>query len=228
MNELGNIKIDKWLWLAYPLLVVGLIMFSVSYFLSVGFFDFQALSNRQDEVAAEEKVAKQLQVKLAQVQSLDGEAAKEDLKLLVSAMPYAKKAWLLVAQVQQAAAASESGVQLVSYRGDVGDVKEASEGAKQVKEVSGNEMVLKVEYLVDDFKNLENLFKYFSSVRPLLRVRKVEFLVTRLVVTVEGAWATWKTEIRDVATPLPEYAADLTQIKPQLIEKDDMEAVLSN
>lgn len=199
----GNIKINDWLWVMYPVLVVFLMIFGLSYFLGSGEVNLARFAAKQEETEAQEKIVNELKAKVASLKQVDNEVGLMEMQKMLVAMPASKKAWLLVAQLQNAATISSAVV--AAYKADVGDVKEASESA--ASDLAYNSpLVIKVDYELANFESLITILQTLERYMPLAKVRKIEYALPLSTLTIEGAWLPWKpVTVTDMGNIVPDY-----------------------
>jgi len=200
----GDIKAQKWIWLAYPLLVVVFIFGSLSYIFGRGNDVLGDFSQQRAQVQAEREEANLLENKLETLKKVDLDEDKETLKKLLEAQPASRQVWLLLAQLRNAA--SEAGAVLEEYKGEVGEVAEdATEAA--VPTSGSDALMLDTTFEVTDFEQVAGIVAYLDNAKPLVRVVKVEYSLNQANILVEGAWGRWPKVSEDVLTPLPDHKA---------------------
>lgn len=203
----SKFKIKYWVWVSYPILVATFIAISAIVVLN-NKDKFAAMVERKEKIAVEEARIAGMKKRLAILQSLDVKSESENLKQMIRAVPTSKMVWSLVTELKQAAA--DTGAVLETYKGSVGNVKEASAEAELVEENTPFE--LDVTYEVADLEQLGNLLKNLESRVPLIKVNKMRYGAGLVDLTIEGAWKAWESVV-DPGADLPEYQSDLEKVK---------------
>jgi hypothetical protein len=222
--KISSLKINDWIWVFYPVLVLVLVFFSANYILGSGDVSMVRLTARQEETQAQEKIVNELKEKLNSLKIVNRSQALAQLKEMLVAMPASKKAWLLVAQLQNAA--TISGTTLSAYKAEVGDVKEASESSNIAADpVYNSPLSIRADYDVSNFDQVVTVLKVVDNYLPLVKVKKVEYAAALATVSLEGAWLPWKqVTVSDVGSVAVDYKPD---VKNALTAISKMEEVMT-
>ncbi len=202
-------------WLLYPLLVVGVIVFSANII-----FD----SNRLDNLSENKKIVEEEQVKIAAMRrklsvlaSVDGPTLEGDLKYLNSAMPTTKMVWFLVSEME--IAASESSVRIEEYKAKVGKgLSEATDEAKLTntsQAVVDEGMKFTVMLSVKQLSDLQTMLASLEKRLPLTKINQLQYESGKAIVEVEGAWEAAK-KISTENNILPDYQTSVADAKLKL------------
>lgn len=199
----STVKIGNWIWMLYPLIVVALVFYSANYFLGSGELNLLKLVAKSEETAAAEKVVAELETKVQLLKQINKDEALAQMQQLLVAMPASKKAWLLVAQLQQSATFSASA--LSGYKAIVGDVKEASESSES--DVTYNSpLSVKADFELDNFDQMVSILRELNSYTPLVKVSRVEYDGGQTTISIESAWLAWRTlGALDIGAPVANY-----------------------
>ena len=207
---MNDIAWRKWTWVIYPLFAGLVILSSVKYLTGSGQGNLSQLFERQKKVESQSDKATRLRAKLAQLKELDTNLAIEDLSLMVKAVPPAKRAWLTGSELSTAGL--ELGIDLEEYKGEGGEVKEASESAKN--NFADKDMVLQAAFTVNDISQLAQLLEKLETKMPLMKIRTVDFGRGGAEIKVEGAWAQWsKIPAESELLTLPEYKSTVSEMR---------------
>ncbi len=197
------IKLGDWIWVLYPLIVVMLVFYSANYFLGSGELNILKLVAKSEETAAAEKIVTELETKVAVLKQINKDEAVAQMQQLLVAMPASKKAWLLVAQLQQSATFSASA--LSGYRAIVGDVKEASQSSDS-DTTYNSPLSVKADFELDSFDQLVTILRELNSYTPLVKVNKIEYNGGQTTISIESAWLAWRSVgALDIGAPVANY-----------------------
>jgi hypothetical protein len=213
--KLFGVKVADWVWVFYPILVVAILLFGTDFLLSTGQLSLVKLASRQEEVEAKEKIVQELRVKLDRLKQVDREKGLADIQTMLSAMPANKRVWLVINQLQQAA--TDSGAVLSSYKGTVGDVSEASEGAKLTDESYNTPLIVKANYESASFTGLITILQALEKSLPLVKIEKIDFGTNVTAIEVRAGWLAWKNiTAGDVTNAMPEYKTTVEKALQQI------------
>lgn len=197
------IKLGDWIWVLYPLIVVMLVFYSANYFLGSGELNILKLVAKSEETAAAEKIVTELETKVAVLKQINKDEALTQMQQLLVAMPASKKAWLLVAQLQQSATFSAS--VLSGYRALVGDVKEASQSSES-DTTYNSPLSVKADFELDNFDQVVSILQELNSYTPLVKVNKIEYNGGQTTISIESAWLAWRSVgALDIGAPVANY-----------------------
>lgn len=190
----------KWMWLAYPLAVLAVIVMATNYLLGEGANSFQNVKAKQERAKLTEQRLIKMNKKLTLLSQTDPDKTRKDLEMVAGAMPPKKEVWMWINQLN--AAASGSGAKLISYNGAIGDIKEASESGATIK----TELYTGIEakYDVKEFKDVVTILDNLRRSLPLIKILNVDYKEPKLSVTVEGAWSPWSKISSMAEEPLPQ------------------------
>lgn len=221
--KLQSLKLNDWIWVFYPILVVILVLISANYILGTGDISLIRFAARQEETEAQEKIVNELQEKVNSLKIINRSQALAQLKELLVAMPASKKAWLLVAQLQNAATISAT--TLSAYKAEVGDVKEASESSGISDPVYNSPLSIRADYELANFGQLVTILGVLDKYLPLVKVKKVEFGATLATVTLEGAWTPWKpVVVSDVGAAAVDYKPEVKKAMDAISKMEEVAA----
>jgi hypothetical protein len=221
--KLQSLRLSDWIWVLYPVLIVVLVLISANYILGTGDVSLIRLTARQEETEAQEKIVNELKEKVNSLKVINRTQALAQLKDLLVAMPASKKAWLLVAQLQNAATISAT--TLSAYKAEVGDVKEASESSSVADPVYNSPLSVRVDYEISNFEQLVTILKTLDRYLPLVKVKKVEFGATLATVTLEAAWMPWKpVTVSDTEVVAVDYKPEVKKAMDAISKMEEVVA----
>jgi hypothetical protein len=186
-------QLSDFVWILYPVLVVGLILAGVNFLTNSGLDSFSSLTVDQAQVETDKRRVQDLETKLEVLKTVDINLAKVQLETLLEAVPASRQVWLLINELKVIGQRSE--MILASYKGRVGNVNEASESA-EISTASAQidktgPMVLEVKYKPESITPLAKALEISERLEPLVKISKINYLPTNTDITFEGAWATW-------------------------------------
>jgi hypothetical protein len=196
-------------WVVYPIVVFGLMVVGVNFWLSGGVESLDTMLVKPARTENEQKEVALLRTKVEQLKQVDKDKLIEQLRETLAVVPPAKRVWLLMAELNRSA--TMAGMTIQSYRAAVGDMKEATESAQPVSDLTTQALTLTVEYDEADFPSLIKLLEALQKMKPLVRVTKVDYDVTGVRLTVDSAWAGWQKTILGKKIALPEYQGEVNK-----------------
>lgn len=218
------------MWVLYPVVAAVFMVFGIQYLISSGRTSISTLAVQQKEVDAEESRLAELNNKLEILKRVDSEKTKLDLAKLVSAVPQSRTVWLLIRELNEAGI--RANIQLVGYKGTVGEVIEASESATVATEsavlVDDAPLSLVVEYDAPTFAELVQGLAELEKMLPLVKIAGVNYTSEgspNAKIVIEGAWAPWTALDRDPASPLPEHENEVNRALSKIKDLEDITLV---
>ncbi len=205
---LNRFKISDWVWIFYPLIVVTFIIVSAGYLLGSGSTSIQVLLSKQQKTDDQQNQLSKLKLKLETLKSADTDQEGQKLTQLLVAMPPAKRVWYLLEAVNKSA--SDAGVLINQFNGNVGDVKEATASATVSGQITPTDqtqktMSLNVEFAQMDFPSMTKIISELEGDLPLVKVKKVDFTLSKTTIDLEGGWGQLIKPSLDATLPLPNY-----------------------
>ncbi|KKS32533.1 MAG: hypothetical protein UU93_C0006G0012 [Candidatus Amesbacteria bacterium GW2011_GWA2_42_12] len=195
----------RFLWLAYPLIVLVLIIFSINFFASGRLW--AGLTRQKSKVDANRIQITKLTKKLALLKNVDLSKVNNENNYLQTLVPTSKQVPMLLTEIYQSATAA--GVLVESYKGSVRDVTASA---------SGEKMSLDVTFLVGDANNLYKLLQQLERRIPLLDITKVSFTLDKAVVTVSGLWYPVLKFTPDLTYEIVDSESKIAEINSKLVQ----------
>lgn len=214
------------MWVLYPVVAAVFMVLGIQYLISSGRTSISTLAVQQKEVDAEENRLAELNNKLEILKRIDSEKTKLDLAKLVTAVPQSRTVWLLIRELNEAGI--RANIQLIGYKGTVGEVIEASESATVATEsavLDDAPLSLMVEYESPTFAELVQGLTELEKMLPLVKVAGVNYTlegIPNAKIVVEGAWAPWSSFDRDPASPLPEHENEVNRALSKIKDMEDI------
>lgn len=202
-------KAGDYLWVVYPVLVVAFIVLSLTVVTGQGQAGWDALTNRQKEVALQSERLARLKLKVGKLRETRAEEVNEDLRNLLLAVPATRQVLLLLSELGQAA--SGSGLSMEGYSFDTGNIKESTPSAQGSEEEAKKELVVNVVVEGGNFDRLRQFVGKLEGFLPIARVTGVKFADGGAAVKVEQKWKPWVKVNLEAESELPEYAAKLAE-----------------
>lgn len=208
-------SLNDWLWVVYPVAVLGFILVTANYFLldSTRLNKFFGTDQKLDQDL--QKIS-ELKQKIQSLNSVNVDKANEDLTVLVKAVPPAKKVWTLVSELQLAATAA--GVTVDNYKGGTGKVNEATGEA----DLSGSDFLVQIK--LDSYTQIPVLLEQLEKYVPMVRVNEVKFSLTEAEIKLEGASVPWQRVAADTK-PIPNYMVSVNAAKTLVRDLVDLPEV---
>lgn len=222
---MAKFQLSDWLWVGYPVVVGVFIYLGVNFLMSGSQANFAHLLAKQEEVELERNRAEIMKNKLESLKEVDQNLVRDELTLLMSAVPPSRAVWNLINELN--AAGARSGMALFSYKGTVGDVREATESGRLVAsdsaEVVDGPVVLSVEYTPSTLDVITAGLAELERMLPLVKIAKVEAAIrdgNNTTLIVEGAWSPWPKLTADPTAPLPDYKQEMVRALESIRELD--------
>lgn len=218
--KIAGVKLESFLWILYPIAVIGLIIFGINYWSTTGSAEFSRLTSKPEEANAEQKIVDNLREKLVVLKGFDKSTHTENIKKLLVAVPVSKKAWYVISELQLAGASS--GAQLATFRSSVGDVSEASDSGAKKYDPNSDMLSFTAEYEGTTFGSLAEVLRILEGNMPFVKVTKIDYSGQIAKLWVDGAWRPWQEINKDVSTPLPKYLPEEKRALERLTEFDEV------
>jgi hypothetical protein len=223
-----NVKLNPggWLWVFYPVIVVVFMVLGMNFLVTSGQASLAKLTVKQSEIEAEKLRAENLKTKLEGLKLVDREKSLSQLGTMLAAVPPARSVWLLINELNQTEA--RSGMQLVGYKGTVGDVREATQsagpasGSADLAQSAG--MLLDVEFDTPSMTELATGLAIMERWLPLVKIVKIDFEGNAVKMIVEGAWSAWPAANTDLELALPRNQELVEKELSQLVNYENVAA----
>ena len=190
----GNAVVKKWLWLAYPAMVMLLIGFSWQWLVAGPDQIWQKIAVKQQKVAAQQLQAASLRQKAVVLGEQDVNKLQGQVGFLESVVPVENRVSALLALSRQAAGGS------VSING--------------YKWATGGGLTLSLG--VADLTVLRDLLTRLQQTIPLLAVKSVKLAGESAEVGLEVAWKPARTVEAVADKPLPILTGVVEQLQQKL------------
>lgn len=194
-------QLSDWVWVFYPVLTVVFMLVGINYVVNNGQASLNSLMVNQEQIEAERQRVENLRLKLELLKTIDKETSLKQLEKMLVAMPASRQVWLLINELK--IIGQRSGMAVESYKGSVGDVREATESASvatesaQQKVESPKEMVLLIVYELADINKLATALAESEKMLPLVKIVSVNFEKGKAEINMEGAWSAWPRFVND-------------------------------
>lgn len=191
----GNAIVKKWLWLAYPGVVVLLVFVSWQWLVAGPDQIWQKIAVKQQKVAAQQLQAASLRQKLAALREQDVNKLQGQVGFLESVVPVENRVSALLVLSRQAAGGS---VSINGYKG-----------------ATGGGLTLNLG--VADLTALKDMLNRLQETIPLLVIKSVKLTNnTQAEVGLEVAWKQTKTVEAGADKPLPALSGVVEQLQQKL------------
>ncbi len=170
MGRGGSMEIKKWSWLAFPALVVVMIMFSFGRLVAGSDQIWRKLWLNEEKVKAAEIEVAKLKNKLERLKQVDVVGQQKLLAQLGKAVPSQMQPMLLIGEMNQAA--SESGVVIEKYSIDNGEKQQE----------------LKISIATGDAGKLTAWVNDMEGWLPFVKIVSISYKDGRAEVVVEQEW----------------------------------------
>lgn len=195
--KLTNLK--PYYWIGYPLAVVLLILFSLSFTFGGENQLWSNLIKNRERNSENQKSLARLNTKLAVLKQANASQMTLDLAWMLQVMPNKKQFDSVVNELRFAG--QNSGSTLGSYK-----TQNSAPGG----------LTLSAKFAVPDFSSAQQLIASLQNTLPLLSVTDVEYSGSSLSLTVTSAWSPTEVETVKIDDPLPESVNTLPQLKNKL------------
>jgi len=190
----GNSIVKKWLWLAYPGVVVLLMGFSWQWLVAGPDQIWQKIAVKQQNVASQQLEAANLRQKLAILRSQNTDDLKRGLDFLELAVPSDNKVSALLALSRQTAGEA---VVINGY-----------------KSAGGGGISLNIR--LNDLVVLRDMLTRLQQTVPLLVIKSVKFTDSQADIGLEVAWKPAKPVQAEDNKPLPVLTGVVEQLQQKL------------
>ncbi len=190
---------SKYTWLGYPVIVAILILFSVNYLVGGQNQAWFKLLEKQQQISKDREAVGIMKAKIATLKQTNVNQVREDLGLMLTAVPDKSPIQAMVNVLRYGAA--ESGSTLDKYKSS---------------SISEGQIVLIADYVVPDFPSVEKLLKTLESSLPLVKIISANYLAPDLTITVAFADIPQDPISVKISDPLPSYYEPYSQLKTVL------------
>jgi len=210
-----RIRINNYTWVLYPVLVAVFIIMGANFILNSGKDTLLKFTERKSEIEEFNLRANNLRSTLEILKGVDVPTTREQLGLMLKAVPASRQVWLLISELNQAAV--KSGMSIDSYKGSIGDIQEATKSADAVATPEAeltepSAMILKVVFENEDFSQLAFGLGELERLIPLVKIVRIDYGINSAEITVEGAWSAWEASSNNPELVLPDYRSDVLKV----------------
>jgi len=183
-------RLQRWVWLVYPLLSLVFMVVSLNFLLGQGAGWLAKLQSQQKSMETDQQRLSKLKTKLDLLKNVQVSKEKQRLQLLNNAVPTTNQLWVLISELKQAGVVSNySGV---------------------------NDAELTVNFDVSEISKLKNTVSILEKLLPLVDVKTIEFTEGKAKMIVDSRWKLVDSVATSVTDVLPEYESVVAGVESKL------------